>query len=218
MKVAIFDFCDTLVSFQTADEFIKFCAIRRNKVKFYFLEVVRHILRKFRILRGPANKKFLLRYIKGLKEDELDLLANDYFENRIKDKLLESTLECLRVLKSSGYKTIIISGGYECYIKKFAELFDCDEVIATEIEIIDGIATGNIAGLDCMGVNKIYKLESVIDIQKINYDESYTFSDHDSDIYIFSLVKNRFVIRRQGYDQSWAHLLGCKFLDEDTIN
>jgi len=218
LKVAIFDFCDTLVSFQTADEFIKFCAIRRNKIKFYSFETVRHILRKLRLLRGPANKKFLLRYIKGLKEEEIELLAKEYFENKIKHKIIESTLECLRKLKSCGYKTIIISGGYECYIKKFAESFDCDEVIATEIEIVDGIVTGKIAGLDCMGVNKIYKLNEVIDIQDIHYDESYTFSDHDSDIYIFSLVKNRFVIRRQGYDQSWAHLLGCKFLDENTIN
>ncbi|MDH5939926.1 hypothetical protein L8R84_28120, partial [Vibrio splendidus] len=74
MKIAIFDFCDTLVSFQTADEFIKYCAIRRNKVKFYFFETLRYTLRRFRILRGSANKKFLLRYIKGMKKEEIELL------------------------------------------------------------------------------------------------------------------------------------------------
>ncbi|MEZ8616501.1 HAD family hydrolase [Vibrio splendidus] len=218
MKIAIFDFCDTLVSFQTADEFIKYCAIRRNKVKFYFFETLRYTLRRLRILRGSANKKFLLRYIKGMKKEEIELLAEEYFENRIKCKLIDNTLESLRKLKSRGYKVIIISGGYECYIQKFSESFNCDEVIATEIEFVDGVATGKIEGLDCMGVNKIYKLNKVIDIQDIHYNESYTFSDHDSDIYIFCLVKNRFVIRRQGYDQNWAHLLGCKFLDEDSLN
>lgn len=218
MKVAIFDFCDTLVSFQTADEFIKYCATRKNKTKFYSFEVFRYILRRLRLLRGPANKKFLLRYIKGMKKEEVDLLAEEYFENRIKCSLIENSLESLKKLKSDGYKIIIISGGYECYIKAFSKNFNCDEVIGTEIEFVDGIATGKIAGLDCMGVNKIHKLNKVIDIKSINYDESYTFSDHDSDIYIFSLVKNRFVVRRKGYDQSWAQLLGCKFLDEDSIN
>lgn len=212
MKLALVDFCETLVDFQTADEFVLYIASKKSFKTFVVKEFVRRLLKSMRILRGDKNKKFLLSYLKGLTELELEVYSERYHKEKVRNSIIKNTLLKVEKLKSEGYEIALVSGGYSSYINYFAAEFGFKYVIATDIEVSAGIVTGRIDGLNCMGVNKLYKLKTEIDLESINYDQCYVFSDHESDIYLYCLGRNRYVVEKYGYNQAWANLIGCEVL------
>lgn len=105
-----------------------------------------------------------------------------------------------------------MSGGFSEYIKEYAKIYDIDYVIATDLEFIDGKATGKIDGIDCMGINKIEKIRSIIDLDKYDLLNSFAYSDHISDIPLLSFVGNGIVVDF-GEDTKWAKLMNYEVVN-----
>ncbi len=184
MNIALFDFCETLVNFQTADEYVFFVvqntqnADVQRKYQFYKL------LRKTKLikimdlfwLKGSLNKRWILSLCKGLPETEMESLAKKYYENRLKPAFIKETIEELKHLKSLDYKIYIVSGGYDIYLKYFADDFGVDEVISTEIKFENGMCQGKFANEDCLKKQKICYLNA----KEIRKEADYVVAYSDS--------------------------------------
>ena len=109
-KVAFFDFCETLVDFQTADAFCDYVRERTKKTKMfkiekniillkkiYLLPILQKLFRKY----GSIEKKLKAYELKGFNYSDLDEYAKKYYESLFGDitKLKESDKDYYALVK-----------------------------------------------------------------------------------------------------------------------
>ena len=208
-RVALFDFCETLVNFQTADSYVYY-VLEKSKskfsqrwIKFYdFLKKCKIIflLEYFSRWRYSINKRMILMSLKGFKETELQALACSYYYDRIRPNFINTVLGTLKQKKTDGYRVYIVSGGYDIYLKYFVEEFELDGLLSTRIAFKNGECLGRFDGKDCLSQQKIKYLNEVL-IQKPDYSESY--SDSISDLPLLTWTTEGFVISKY-QSQKWA--------------
>ena len=112
MKVALFDFCETLVGFQTADAYVRFVMSNSQNTNrsadrtFNFLNKV-HLVGLLRRLMPTASveKKLRIKNLKGMSKEELESLAQRYYTEKLKPAFILPVLEELKKKKQEGYKS-----------------------------------------------------------------------------------------------------------------
>ncbi len=201
-KIVFLDFCGTCVPFQSADRFVLFVianyttfAIRVRAVLFKVLlklHLIKRIERwsKHRI----TSKKLILYQIKGLKENVMEEAAQQYFKQIIKPSLISVIQDEIKQKQKKGYRIVIVSGGYDIYIKYFMKYIggSIDDVLATPLLFENGKFTGKM-GLDCMAENKITYIR-----KHFNLDDIYSvaYSDALSDTPLFNFSNEAYMITR----------------------
>ncbi len=212
-KVALFDFCETIANFQTADAYVRY--VQSHSVPTNTgIRLLYNILNQSRILgvvrrlkpKGSVDKRFILKQMKGRTYEEMDRLAEDYYNNMIKPNMIEPVVTELRRLQSEEYGIYIISAGYDIYLKYFVQDFKVDGLLSTKVEFKDGVCTGRFDGQDCMFDYKIDYINSMI---KGDHSQWLAFSDSITDLPMLELVGNPVVISR-GKSQTWAEKKGFK--------
>lgn len=212
-KVALFDFCETIANFQTADAYVRY--VQSHSVPTNTgIRLLYNILNQSRILgvvrrlkpKGSVDKRFILKQMKGRTYEEMDRLAEDYYNNMIKPNMIEPVVTELRRLQSEEYGIYIISAGYDIYLKYFVQDFKVDGLLSTKVEFKDGVCTGRFDGQDCMFDFKIDYINSMI---KGDHSQWLAFSDSITDLPMLELVGNPVVISR-GKSQTWAEKKGFK--------
>ena len=184
MKVTLFDFCDTLIGFQTADEYVLFTlGVLQRKP-------------------STAYDKFqLLRLLKGLDRKFLEETAKDYYFQRIRPWVNKPIVEKLIDYEKRGYETYIVSGGYGIYISHFASEYNISGVISNDFLYIDDLFTGEIVEPDCMGGEKIRRLNLLFKDREIV--ESVSFSDSVSDLPLLKWANRGIVVSKVAH-RDWA--------------
>ena len=210
-KLVIFDFCGTLINFQTADRYVKFCVerLKDNKVVQCRRRLVQlmdklRVFKIYNIIRPGNNwrKRMILWQIKGVKYDVCDMLAKTYFREELLPNVVQPVVEKLKGHLANGDRVCILSGGYDIYIKYFAQYFEIQEYIASTIDFQNGYCTGKMQGLDCMRENKL------IYFHKIRKNNEFTvfYTDSSSDIPLLKIVDEKIVISKEK-SQQWAEQL-----------
>lgn len=202
-KVALFDFCETLVNFQTADAFVEYVRanckdnkhmhkwnnIRLFLIKTRIIPILSRLLPKISI-----HKRIVLYQLKGKTKIELSEYAQCFYKNMILPNLIHEVIDELKKLQLQHYKIVLVSGGYDIYINLFAKDFgiDNENIITTRIKYKNGICMGIIDGLDCLFDNKI-KLIS----EKFEKDEIYSisYSDSKTDLPLLNWADKGIVVR-----------------------
>ena len=206
-KVALFDFCETLTDFQTADAFVDFVRQQSGSKRMQRMESLQEVLIKTKVIRvlsvlfpgRSINKRIKLFQLKGFTKEQLENYAKHYYIERIKPHFIKPVNEKLRSLQKDGYKVGLVSGGYGIYLRYFVEEFNLDFCISSNVEICNGSCTGRLDGLDCLNQNKICLLEKYFPSAPI---ESIAFSDSRSDLPLLLWVKRGVVISRDKH-QNW---------------
>lgn len=208
-KVALFDFCETIANFQTADAYVDFVREKLNDSRMCRLERLQNKLRKYKIIqlldkitryKHSINKRVKLWQLKGHNIVELQDLAREYYKERIRPNFIPEIIDKLNEFKRSGYNIFLVSGGYDIYLQYFAEEYALSGVISTRIGFNDGLCTGEIDGIDCLGNDKIKLLDQYFGL-KPNY--SIAFSDSISDLPFLKWADEGFVVSRQEH-QAWS--------------
>jgi len=210
--LALFDFCDTLIGMQTANRFVTLAYQKNKRFDTIANEFIRVVGRKSRLLFGHRHKKWQLKQLKGLSVKKMQDIVKNYVENELVPKENKKIIDKLLWHKNNNHTVVIISGGFSEYIRYYAQKYDINYVIATELEVKDGKFTGKIYGIDCMGINKIEKLRDTINLDDYDLKNSYAYSDHISDIPLLSLVGNAVVVNF-GQDIKWAKLMRYRIID-----
>jgi HAD superfamily hydrolase (TIGR01490 family) len=219
-KLALFDFCETIVSIQSADKFIDFVRESRKNKSIFLLEYIRVCLVKvlfFRILNKffPNNilhKKLKLYQLRGIQECDLEKLAKDYYKKILVQRLIPEIISEVKQKQKEGYRVVIVSGGYTIYIKYFSKDHGIDlrDVISTDISFDRrNNCKGKIKGLNCIKKNKILKLKQRIsNIESFSLKDSYAYSDSITDLPLLEFVGNGIVVSKK--KQNWVKKYNLK--------
>ena len=208
-KVAFFDFCETLVDFQTADAYVDFVRERTNNRRMVLLNNIQSLLTRIKVIKvlsvifptKSVNKRIKLFQLKGFSEEELKELASYYYLERIKPHFIQRLVETLIELKNDGYSVGLVSGGYGIYLQYFVEEYNLDFCVSSNISFRKGKCTGLLDGLDCLNNNKIILLKQYF---KETPQDSIAFSDSVSDIPLLQYAKKGVVVSRQ--HQEWSNI------------
>lgn len=209
VKVALFDFCETLANFQTADEFVRYVREQTKDKTMLRKERIRLFLRKYKVETLATlflwhlsfNKRLVLWQLKGYSEHQIENYAEEYYNKVVRPNLINETIEELKKLQSDGYEICIVSAGYEIYLKHFCREFNIPlrNLIAVKIKFVAGRCKGCFEGGDRLW-DKTEKLDERYDRDLV---ESIAYSDSKTDLPLLKWAKVGVVVCRKD-KKSWA--------------
>ncbi|MCI9534700.1 MAG: HAD-IB family phosphatase [Lachnospiraceae bacterium] len=209
-RIALVDFCETIVSFQTYDSFLKFVLINElprhfkiigNKKFIKMYEILEKISRKTGI-NWFSYKQLLTYQTKGMEYSLLERYGKDFYDKKLKSNFIIPTIELIKDLQKENYRIILVSGGSDLYIKQFADEFGIKDILTSQIEFKNGISTGRLIS-DCMGWNKVELVKEYVKHRKIQGIFETGISDSKSDLPVLNLCKRKIVISRNSH-QYWV--------------
>ena len=222
-KIALFDFCETIVDMQSADAFIDFARIQLGEPKFMKrLEQIRVFLVKiyfFKVINrvfsnNALHKRLKLLQLKGIKRSILEKMSEQYYTKKLKPRFFNKIIQIMKNHINQGNRVIIVSGGYKIYIKRFGKEFGIPDYDILTTEIIFDLKSDKCTGkfeFDCMRQNKVTLLKSTLgDFDSIDLKNSFAYSDSPSDLPMLSAVGNSFVISKKTID--WPYTHGLKLI------
>ncbi len=189
-KYAVYDYCETLIDSQTANEFAFQYAVKRLD----FVKKIQAILfLKLRIFK--RNRKWLLLgLLKGQAKEDIESFSKYFAEGWLVDHHNKKLIDDLNEKKDKGYKIIIISAGFGSYIEAHNRFLGADKIIANEFSYVDGLFSGLICGDDCHGAEKVRRLDSSVGLGMIDLKNSYFYSDCLSDRPLFDIFGKSFLV------------------------
>jgi len=114
-------------------------------------------------------------------------------EARLRDLLDSVPLEegaerLISTLKSLGYKTAVLSGGFTFFGNHLRKRLRLDYVFANELEIENGTVTGRVAGEIVDGKKKAELLTAIAKKENISLDQVVAIGDGANDLPMLSMV------------------------------
>ena len=119
--------------------------------------------------------------LKGLDENALALVAGQL-------KLTEGAETLMITLKRLGYKTAILSGGFNYFGNKLREKLGFDYVYANELDIENGVVTGKVVGQVVNGNRKAELLKDIALRENIALEQVIAVGDGANDLPMLSIA------------------------------
>jgi len=91
-------------------------------------------------------------------------------------------------LRGMGIKTCVISGAFSFFTERARELFGLDFAIGNDIEVSDGILTGNVKGEIINGRIKVVKMREVAESVGATLDDVVAVGDGANDVEIIKMA------------------------------
>lgn len=113
--------------------------------------------------------------LKGLEESVMKDIAE-------KLPITEGMTRLIRILKKSGYKIAILSGGFTFFGNYLKDKYGFDYVYANELEIEDGKLTGNYIGDIVDGRRKAELLRLIAQVEKVDLKQTVAVGDGANDL------------------------------------
>lgn len=113
--------------------------------------------------------------LKGLDESVMKEIAESL-------PITEGMTRLIRILKKSGYKMAILSGGFTYFGNYLKDKYGFDYVYANELEIVDGKLTGNYVGDIVDGKRKAELLRLLAQVEKVDLRQTVAVGDGANDL------------------------------------
>lgn len=196
-RLFAFDMDSTLIQGEVIDELAKLAGVGADVAR--ITEAA---------MRGELNfdESFTRRVglLKGLPADKVYGLLD-----RI--PLTDGAERLIRTLKLLGYKTVILSGGFNFFARSLQQRLGIDEFHSNELEIVDGVVTGRVVPPIINGARKAALLQEIAKREGISLEQVVAVGDGANDIPMLNLAGMGIAYRakplvRQSADQSISSL------------
>jgi phosphoserine phosphatase len=196
-RLFAFDMDSTLIQGEVIDELAKMAGVADQVVG-----ITESAMRGEIEFKESFRRRVAL--LKGLPEHRVRELID-----RI--PLAEGAEQLIRTLKALGYKTAILSGGFTFFARRLQERFSIDYVHANELEIANGVVSGQVTGNIIDGVGKAERLRQIAAQEKISLEQVIAVGDGANDLPMLNLAGMGIAFRakplvRQSADHSLMHL------------
>ena len=141
-------------------------------------------------------ESFLAFCLKPLMQNKLSKLLElrkDFIEYKIKPMMLNKAIEMVNKKKSEG-RVIIATATNSFVTRPIADLFEIDDLIATEFVIKNNQFTGEVDGIPCFREGKVTKVEDWVKLNGYDLSEATFYSDSFNDLPLLEKVKTAIVV------------------------
>ena len=198
-KFALFDFDDTLLKKDTMGHLYVYY-MKRNPLKLYrgLLLIIKAVLYKMKIIPFQIVKEELIYPISQMTDEQLDR----FYKEDIIPRYYPNVLETLKKHVEDGYHVWLVSASPEPYL--FCADLPVEVILGTKVERKGNRWTNHIISKNCKNAEKVNRINEVLKEKnlQIDYENSYGYSDSDSDIPMLNLVKNKIRINKKNGEMS----------------
>lgn len=167
-RLVVFDMDSTLIESEVIDELAKAAGVGRE------VAAVTE-----RAMRGEidftVSLKSRVKLLEGLDEAVLKQVASRL-------QLTEGAEKLISHLKALGFKTAILSGGFNYFGRLLQQKLGIDYVYTNELEIIEGKLTGNVVGQVVDGLRKAELLKEIASKEHIRMEQVIAVGDGANDL------------------------------------
>jgi len=190
MKISFFDFDGTITKEDSLIKFIRFTVGDMKTAWGMLLLSPMLITYKLKLIPNYKAKEWMLSYFfKGMKEQQFLKKAEEYSLKHIDTILRPKAMEKIAWHKDQGHKVVIVSASIELWLKPWCDKNDLG-VIATKIEIQDGIVTGKLLTKNCYGIEKSNRVQEAYNLSE--YEHIYAYGDTHGDKELLTLADESF--------------------------
>jgi phosphoserine phosphatase len=173
-RLFAFDMDSTLIQGEVIDELAKMAGVADRVVK-----ITESAMRGEIEFQESFRRRVAL--LKGLPEARVRELIG-----RI--PLAEGAERLISTLKTLGYKTAILSGGFTFFARCLQQRFGIDYVHANELEFANGVVTGEVTGQIVDGARKAALLEEIARQEHISLEQVVAVGDGANDLPMLNLA------------------------------
>lgn len=189
--IAFFDFDGTITTKDTLLEFIRFSKGTLNFWMGFALCSPWILLWKLKFITNQTAKEKVLSYFfRGMKLQQFEQLSAAFATQVIPSLLRTKALEEIHHLQEQKFTTVIVSASPANWIEPFARQYNMP-VIATSLEIKEGLLTGKIAAKNCHGEEKVRRIKEQFELN--TYQLIHAYGDSSGDLPMLGLAHKAFM-------------------------
>lgn len=173
-RLFAFDMDSTLIQGEVIDELAKMAGVADEVVK-----ITESAMRGELEFQESFRRRVAL--LKGLPESRVHELLG-----RI--PLADGAERLFATLKTLGYKTAILSGGFTFFARHLQRRFAIDYVYANELEFANGKVTGEVTGQIVDGARKAAALQEIAARERISLEQVIAVGDGANDLPMLNLA------------------------------
>jgi phosphoserine phosphatase len=167
-RLFAFDMDSTLIEGEVIDELAKLAGVAGEVVK-----VTEAAMRGEIEFQESFRRRVAL--LRGLKETRVRELLETI-------PLVEGAEQLIGTLKMLGYKTAILSGGFSFFAKHLQMRLGIDYVFANDLDIVDGVVSGEVRTQIVDGARKAELLREIACVENISLDQVVAVGDGANDL------------------------------------
>jgi HAD superfamily hydrolase (TIGR01490 family) len=191
IKLALFDVDETLLNINSMLSFLAYFLKKKYGVgdgQNRYNKYIESVNKLSELPREHLNKLYYEK-LKGLHYKELLMIGEQWFSENADLIYNRKIIDLLKKHLSDGYKPVIVSGGFFAILDPLSRALNISNILSINPEIDDeGFLTGNILGIQTIGDGKAIATKNKFDANFINWNESYAYGDHISDVSMLKLV------------------------------
>ncbi|MDA3881301.1 MAG: HAD-IB family hydrolase [Prolixibacteraceae bacterium] len=167
--IAFFDIDKTILKINSGEALVK-QAYRRNFLNTigFIKAIIAAIQYKFALKDTHHIIRRMGSWLNGVSEEKLDKLTKDIFYDDIIPNIRPHIIDEIKRLKSDGTKVVILSSAIKWVCQPLGKHLNVDDVICTELEVVNGTLTGNPVGNYCFRSEKLNRLKAFC--ENMNYE------------------------------------------------
>lgn len=189
-RLVLFDFDGTIT---TKDTFIEFLIYYKGPIRFALgMMLMSPILALYALKLIPnwKAKQAVLRYFVGnTPVNELNQACERFTKNVLPALIRSGAIEAIRKYQLDNCTVAVVSASAENWVAPW-----CREnnilCIATQLDVIDGVVTGNLCGPNCYGPEKVNRIQKQFLIKE--FDEIIAYGDSSGDKEMFAIAHQQF--------------------------
>lgn len=188
--IAFFDFDGTITNKDTLLGFI-FFSIPFYKILIGSFILLPVLLRFFLKIddNSKSKEKVYTYFFSGIRENILLGQGSAYALKKIPGIARIEALRKIYWHKSQGHEVVVVTASAEYWVRPWTNN-NSIHLIATKLEVIDGVVSGKYQGLNCHGNEKVDRIHKVFDLDK--YDDIYAYGDSSGDLSMLRLANHSF--------------------------
>ena len=137
--------------------------------------------------------QFCLQPLINNKMEDLLQIREDFINKKIKPIMLDKGRDAVEKRKALG--PVIIATATNSFVTRpIADLYNIDQLIATEFEIKDNKFTGQVLGIPCFREGKVNKVQEWASKKGYSLSDATFYSDSFNDLPLLLKVSNAIVV------------------------
>ncbi len=189
-KIAFFDFDGTITTKDTLLEIIKF---QKGSLSFYtgfLLHSPWLLAYKLKLFpNDEAKQKMLSYFFGGMPLKEFQLSCDQFAKKKLPALIRPGALAEMARLKNLGFEIVVISASARNWLSGWTDQYGL-QLVATKLEVKDGLITGRIEGKNCHGEQKVICIREQWNLS--DYDEVLAYGDSSGDKPMLALANRSF--------------------------